>query len=235
MKNRRIGRIVWGIVLVIVGALFALNVLGVTGIKIFFDGWWALFIIVPSFVGLFSNHDKLGSLFGLGIGVALLLSAQGIIDFALVWKLLIPFIIVLIGLRLIFPASWHRGATNERIAQMKHDKQVPVKDTAAFSGHKIDFTGQVFKGAVLDAVFGSISCDLQRAIIEEDCVISASAVFSGINIRVPDYVHVEISSETFLGSVSDKRMKTVSSESQQDQRVTLYIQASCVFGGVDIT
>jgi hypothetical protein len=110
MKKRRIGRIVWGIALVIVGVIFALNVLGITEIKIFFDGWWALFIIVPSFVGLFSNRDKLGSLFGLGIGVALLLSAQGIFDFSLVWKLLIPFIIVLIGLRLIFPSSWRRCA-----------------------------------------------------------------------------------------------------------------------------
>jgi hypothetical protein len=50
MKKRRIGRIVWGIALVIVGVIFALNVLGITEIKIFFDGWWALFIIVPSFV-----------------------------------------------------------------------------------------------------------------------------------------------------------------------------------------
>jgi len=45
MKKRRIGRIVWGIALVIVGVIFALNVLGITEIKIFFDGWWALFII----------------------------------------------------------------------------------------------------------------------------------------------------------------------------------------------
>jgi hypothetical protein len=38
MKKRRIGRIVWGIALVIVGVIFALNVLGITKIKIFFDG-----------------------------------------------------------------------------------------------------------------------------------------------------------------------------------------------------
>jgi predicted membrane protein len=234
MKKRRLGRIVWGIALVIVGVIFALNVLGITEIKIFFDGWWALFIIVPSFVGLFSNRDKLGSLFGLCIGVALLLSAQGIFDFSLVWKLLIPFIIVLIGLRLIFPSSWRRG-THGRIEQLKHDKQIPVKDTAAFSGRKIDYSGQVFRGAELDAVFGSIMCDLRHAIIEEDCVITASAVFAGINIKVPDYVHVEIASETFFGGVSDKRQKTVTSDSPQDKRLTLYIEASSVFGGIDIT
>ena len=133
MNNRKIARILWGLALVAIGVVFALKVLGIADIKIFFNGWWALFIIVPSFVVLFSNRDKLGSLFGLGIGVALLLSAQGILDFSLIWKLLIPIIIVLIGLKLIFPSSWRRG-THEKIEQLKHDKQVPVKDTAAFQG-----------------------------------------------------------------------------------------------------
>lgn len=234
MNNRKIARILWGLALVALGVVFALKTLGIADINIFFNGWWALFIIVPSFVGLFSNRDKLGSLFGLGIGVALLLSAQGILDFSLIWKLLIPIIIVLIGLKLIFPSSWRRG-THERIEQLKHDKQVPVKDTAAFSGHKIDFSGQAFRGAELDAVFGSISCDLRHAIIEEDCVITASVVFAGISIRVPDHVHVEIASETFFGGVSDKRQKTVASDNLQDKKITLYIKASSVFGGIDIT
>ena len=114
MNNRKIARILWGLALVAIGVVFALKVLGIADINIFFNGWWALFIIVPSFVGLFSNRDKLGSLFGLGIGVALLLSAQGILDFSLIWKLLIPIIIVLIGLKLIFPSSWRRG-THEKI------------------------------------------------------------------------------------------------------------------------
>jgi len=53
--------------------------------------------------------------------------------------------------------------------------------------------------------------------------------------KVPDYVHVEIASETFFGGVSDKRQKTVTSDSPQDKRLTLYIEASSVFGGIDIT
>ena len=47
--------IIWGIVLIIIGAVFALNSLDITDIDIFFDGWWTLFIIVPSAIGFFTE------------------------------------------------------------------------------------------------------------------------------------------------------------------------------------
>ena len=66
MKN--VSRITWGIVLVTVGALFALNALSITDIDVFFDGWWTLFIIVPCAIGLFTDYDKTGHLIGICIG-----------------------------------------------------------------------------------------------------------------------------------------------------------------------
>ena len=92
-----IKNILWGIILVIVGLVIGLNVIGVTDINIFFDGWWTLFVIIPCFIGLFTNKDRTGSIIGLLIGLVLLLSAQNIIDFDLIWKLLLPSIIIIIG------------------------------------------------------------------------------------------------------------------------------------------
>ena len=46
MKN--LSRILWGIVLIFIGVIWGLNRTGVADINIFFDGWWTLFIIVPS-------------------------------------------------------------------------------------------------------------------------------------------------------------------------------------------
>ena len=96
MKN--ISRILWGIVFILVGGILALNLFGITDIDIFFDGWWTLFIIVPCFVGIFSEREKTGNIIGLLIGVFLLLSCQGIISFDLLWKLAVPVIIIIIGL-----------------------------------------------------------------------------------------------------------------------------------------
>ena len=81
-----IKNILWGIVLVIIGVIIGLNTIGITDIDIFFDGWWTLFIIVPCFIGLFTNKDKTGNIIGLLVGVILLLGMQNIIDFNLIWK-----------------------------------------------------------------------------------------------------------------------------------------------------
>ena len=78
MKN--ISRILWGIVLVLIGGIFGLNELGITSINVFFNGWWTLFIIVPCFIGLLTQYEKKGNIIGLLVGIILLLCCNGLID-----------------------------------------------------------------------------------------------------------------------------------------------------------
>ena len=233
MNNKNMNKIIWGIVLVTVGAIFALNALGLTEINIFFDGWWTLFIIIPSIVGLFSQRGRFGSFIGLIIGIVLLLSAQNILEFAFIWKLLIPIVIILIGLKMIFTSTFNKKIS-KKIKELKLNSTGSAKDTAAFSARKVDYDGQIFEGSILDAVFGSITCDISNAIIEKDCVITASAVFASIDIKIPDYVLVKIDSNVLFGGVSEKNKKTKYQENKSDNRLTLYIEASCIFGGVNI-
>ena len=68
MKN--LSRILWGIVLMFIGVIWGLNRTGVADINIFFDGWWTLFIIVPSITSLFeSGSNKTSSIIFLVIGI----------------------------------------------------------------------------------------------------------------------------------------------------------------------
>ena len=53
MKNCK--NIILGIILIVVGVWFGLYATGVVKINLLFDGWWTLFIIVPSFLGLFDE------------------------------------------------------------------------------------------------------------------------------------------------------------------------------------
>ena len=92
----------WGLLLILIGLLFGINSLGIAKINFFFEGWWTLFIIVPSLIGLIGDNDKKGSLIFLIVGILLLLSARGIISFAIVGRLIVPVLFVLIGLMLIF-------------------------------------------------------------------------------------------------------------------------------------
>ena len=52
---KKVGNILWGIVLIIIGLIIGGNALGIVNINIFFDGWWTLFIIIPCFIGLFKD------------------------------------------------------------------------------------------------------------------------------------------------------------------------------------
>ena len=99
---KRINSIRWGLALLAVSAVLILNAFEITSIEIFFDGWWTLFIIVPSLVGLFNGHDKTANIIGLLIGTFLLLACQNILDFDIIWKLIVPLIIAVIGIKMIF-------------------------------------------------------------------------------------------------------------------------------------
>ena len=101
---KKLSKILWGIALIAVGSIFALKAFGVTNVEIFFDGWWTLFIIVPCLVGIFSEREKTGNIIGLLIGVFLLLCCQNVLSFDMFWKLAIPAIIVIVGLKMIFGA-----------------------------------------------------------------------------------------------------------------------------------
>lgn len=225
---KKISNILWGFVLVAVGLILALNAMGVASIDIFFDGWWTLFIIVPCTIGLFTGYDKTGHLIGICIGVFLLLCCQGILSFGMLWKLLVPAVIVLIGVKMIFGGIF--GSRGQQVFKKIEENGDAVRNGAAtFSSATFDYTGEVFEGARLDAVFGGIKCDLRGAIINGDCVIDASAIFGGIDIYVPEGLNVKVSSNSIFGGVSGRERRN-----DPANQHTLYLNATCLFGGVEI-
>ena len=100
MKNCK--SIILGIILVLVGVWFGLYATGVVKVNLLFDGWWTLFIIIPSFLGLFDEDGRTGSLIGLFVGVLLLLSCQDVLNFDIVLKLIVPCVLIVTGLSFIF-------------------------------------------------------------------------------------------------------------------------------------
>ncbi len=223
---KKTSNILWGIVLIVAGALFALNALNITDIDIFFDGWWTLFILVPCTIGLFTEREKTGNIIGIAIGVFLLLCCQDILSFSLLWKLLVPAIIVIVGLKMVLSGIFDSKA-NKIIAKQKEEGKAPKTAFAAFSGSDLKMDGEVFEGAELTAVFGGVECDLRGAIIEKDGAITVSAIFGGIDILVPDGINVKVNSTSLFGGVSNKT-------AVHNDAPTVYVNGICLFGGVDI-
>ena len=224
---KKTSRVLWGIIVIALGVLFALNALEITDINLFFDGWWTLFIIVPCVIGLFTDHNKVGQLIGIGIGVFLLLCCQDIISFKVSWKLFVPAIIIIVGLRMVFGGLFDKK-TDQIVEGINASGKKGKVGCAIFSGCDMNFEGEAFEGAELTAVFGGVACDLKKAVIERDCVIQATAIFGGIDIFVPEGVNVIVSSLNVFGGVSNE------ATCNEGNAVTIYVKSTCIFGGIDI-
>ncbi|MGN0243528.1 MAG: LiaF transmembrane domain-containing protein [Lachnospiraceae bacterium] len=225
---KKSNNIFWGVILVLVGIVLALNAMDIADIDLFFDGWWTLFIIVPSIIGLTRGHDRTGNFIGLFIGVFLLLCCQGIMSFDYLWKLAVPAIVILIGLKMILGNAFG-NQSEEILKKLEQNGEGLFETCAVFSGQNIRFDGEKFHGAELTAVFGGLKCDLRGAVIENDCVINACSIFGGIDLIVPEQVNVKIRSNSLFGGVSDKRNLPVG-----NYTATLYVNGTCMFGGVEI-
>lgn len=225
MKNKK--NIVLGIILIALGIIFGGNALNLFNINVFFKGWWTLFIIIPCFIGLITDEDKIGSLVGILIGITLFLGANDIVSYDLLWKLAIPVILVVIGICIIFKDIFNKEVNEEikKINNGKNDENV----FAAFSGQDVNFNDKEFNGKDLTAVFGGIKCDLSSCILKKDVVINANAIFGGIDIIVPKDVTVVIKSTSIFGGTGDKRVAKAETKGH-----TIYINATCLFGGVDV-
>ena len=213
-------KIMSGLFLILIGVVLALNAFNITHINLLFNGWWTLFIIIPSFIGLITDLDKTSNFIGLLIGCFLLLASLDIIDFALILKLLLPIIFVIIGVSLMC-----RKKYDDKKKKINEDNEY----LAIFSGQTINYDKEKLEKLALTALFGGLKCDLRNSLIKEDIYIDASAFFGGIDLLVPENVKVKIKPFAIFGGVETKKLKA-----NDKEKPVIYINATCVFGGIDI-
>lgn len=209
--------VVLGLILVAIGSILVLNKLEIISINLFFKGWWTLFIIVPSFVSLFDNNDKTGSIIGILIGVMLLLGSQKIIDFAIIWELLLPVLLVVFGLSLIF---------KKKVNPKKIIDKEKSDYNALFSSQKIVIDNDIIKNYNFNCAFGGIECHIKK--MSSDIYIESNSLFGGTKLRVPSNTNVIVKPTSIFGGVDNKVINN------QDYKYTVYINSACLFGGLTI-
>lgn len=216
-----------GFLLIFIGLILGLNAFGITNINLFFSGWWTLFIIIPSLVGLINDKDKTSSLIFLIIGVWLFLAERDLIEYELLVKLLLPVILISIGLLLVFKDVL--SINGKEIKKINANNKDNNDYIAVFGSQDLKFDNEKIENMDLKSIFGGIKLDLRDAIIEKDIVINTLSVFGGIDIYVPENVKVKVSSTPFFGGVDVKRRKWDSKK-----EITVYLNSVCIFGGVDV-
>lgn len=223
----KVSNVLWGLFFIIIGVGFAGYTLDLWNFNLFFNGWWTLFIIIPSCIGLIQKGFNTSSITGIVIGTLLLLACQNVLSFNIILKLIVPIIFVITGLSLIFKNLF---SPVDRINKMHMENGNNRTEYAAvFSGDKIHFNNETFYGCSINAIFGGIELDLTNAVIESDVVINCSSIFGGIDIFVPSNVKVVTSNVPIFGGVSNKAKRP-----NDASAYTIYINSTCMFGGVEI-
>ena len=101
MKNKRTN-IFLGLILIIIGMLALLGSLNIIKFNMFFNGWWTVFIIVPSIVNMLEEKVNLGNTFSLLLGILLLLVMNDIITIGNVFKFVLPGLLIMFGIYVLF-------------------------------------------------------------------------------------------------------------------------------------
>lgn len=222
--RRRLASIVLGLAIILAAVGYIGNVFEWWDYKLFFDGWWTLFILVPCVCSMIESGIHWGNAIGFVVGAALLLDQQKVLPNGLLWKLLIPAVMILIGLKIIF----HRSAFEKKPMVLKPAEKGQIKNfTAIFGADERRISGP-FYGANLVAVFGGVDLDLREAEITQDITITCVSVFGGVELLLPPNVQCKVQALPVFGGVDEKH--GVSGEGMP----TVYIEATAIFGGADI-
>lgn len=232
MRNK-FGNILWGLFFIAIGVGLVGNIFGLWNFTLFFNGWWTLFIIVPSVISMVQHSVNLGNILGLAAGVLLLMGAQDIIDFGLVWKLLVALAFVCIGLNIMFAGlfqrKWRTAAKQAAVSAQQHSGSAAgVSYTAVFNGQNIRYPHEPFTSANLVCIFGGVDLDLREAVIDHDITITMTCVFGGCDIFLPPNVEPVMGVTSIFGGCDNKTAAAIPGSPKA------YIGGTCVFGGSDI-
>lgn len=223
---KKTSNILWGLIFIALGIIWGVNALGIANINIFFEGWWTLFIIVPSLLEIIKKPKDTGNYIFLLLGIVLLLAARDIISFSVILRLIFPVTFVLIGLSIMF-----KGNQNNKVGE-----KIKAIDTdgselyiATFSESRVKLQADEFKNSKVEAVFGSVYMDISNCQITEDRVIKATAIFGSVDVKVPQDVNVKVKSTGIFGGTSNRTKNT-----NTEGKPTIYIDSLALFGGVEI-
>jgi predicted membrane protein len=227
--------IVLGAIIVLVGLGLLLDNMGIVR---FHDVWhyWPVLLIVYGVSRILSCQAVSSLVWGGAIaliGAFLLLDNLDIINFN--FEYIWPVIIIAFGLSLLFRAVDRRrylGGVIDSNEPVSNEPAINV--VAILSGSRGVINNPDFRGGEIVAIFGGVRLDLRQAGITVDrAVLDTTAIFGGVELRVPETWSVESKGVGIFGGFDDKTVRPKADPNVKTPQLT--ITGTAVFGGVSIS
>jgi len=225
-------RIMFGIILIIIGGIFLLSTLNVIDFhasNIIFSFPFILFI-VGILIMINSNKKALGGIFA-GVGLVWLLP-RIFPEINYGPGLIIPILLICLGIYMILRHSQKKNEDGVVISDEKIKKDV-VDDVSIFGGGNKVVTSDNFRGGSITAIFGGSEIDLTNCKLAEGAnILDIVAIFGGTTIIVPKEWNVQLNVTPLFGGFSNKSSKMPNVEI--DKSRTLVVKGIAIFGGGEV-
>ena len=227
IQSRRIG---FGIALIILGAIFLVDNLGLVPweFRHYIFQWEGILIIIGTIILINDPRKNVGWVLILVGGFFLLPDIIHIPWFRVstFWPVL------LIALGFIYIVRQRRH--NTLPGAEPYGSMDFIDDTNIFDGGDVVITSNNFKGGKITSIFGGGNYDLTSAKLSaEPTVIDFFAMFGGGNFIVPADWNVKTDVTAIFGGFSDKR-KTKTDPGTADPNKELFIKGFVLFGGGEL-
>ena len=225
--------ILLGGIIAVIGLLLLLDNMDIIR---FHDVWqfWPVLLVVFGLIRIIEHPSPAGYIWGgtlTVIGILLLLANLHILYFdfdigSMIW----PFLLIAFGLSMLWKSI-------ERTRYAETGGAIPdpkVSLFAFFGGGKRRIVSQDFKGGDVVAVFGGYQVDLRQASIAPggQAVLDVTAIFGGVDVRVPETWDVNIKVLPLFGGCDDKCMPPKLDPNMKSP--TLVITGVTIFGGASV-
>lgn len=208
--KRGTGRLVAGLIVIAVGALFLLGTLDVLNVDIGeIFGWIASILLIAFGLGILVAQRFRRVLFPLilvGIGLFILLGNLEI-DAYQYW----PVILIIVGVAIIFRGRHGRShdagqRDGGQSSVTSTDGEVNINCTLGEANERVETDD--FRGGRASVTMGNASLDLRDSeVAHRPATLDVSLTMAGLNLRVPPHWAVSMETDVTMGEAEDKRWR----------------------------
>jgi hypothetical protein len=230
------------LILIALGVLLLLDRFGMIRFGRFINDWWPSILIAIGLWQLFVSRPrhKAGAIILLILGIIFQVDRFNIFPW---WspELLWPAALIGVGLWMLLGRMRASATTtavsggSDASAEGATSPGETIDAFALFSGFERVVTSRSFRGGDASAVFGAVKIDLRQAeLAAGEQRLHLTALFGGIEVRVPSGWQVSVEGTPVLGGIEDKRGSAGATNAATPSAGNLRIHAFAAFGGIKI-